>query len=646
MRFSLKYRILLFLAAAVVILATAVFVAYYSLSLVDVASKDYKTLSEDLNMLSQLQITVQRSLMPANDYLVQPDPKYRSRFDALITKAEQLVKRLERFHTDRVSEGGARTPEAHEAYIERDLGTLAEVRDELDELKALALQILSLPPGSTLGARGASLMERMDAKGERITTVLQGLIDYHHEEMTLAWSAIEIANARAKRILLIKVIVASLLALVLIGLVITHANMLKQSITRRNQLNSLYEAGKHLTSLLDRDLLVQWVADTAAELMQSDASGFHLLDGGRLIVGSRSKGASEHLYTEIPLDRASPWRKIINSNEPHLSANIATDPIWPDSYRATATKAGFHAFLGVPLRFKDQALGVLTVFRQKPGDFQAGDVEVFGAFADQAAVALENIHLIESLKTTQYQLVQSEKMAGLGQFIAGMAHEVGTPLNIISGNAEYLLEVIEDKKVDAREELQVIIQQTERITRLIQQLLDFSRPHRDMEKRPLLINDLIKQVTDLIGLQASKDGIEISTALQADIPPIVGSAELLQQVFLNISLNAFHSMSGGGRLIIITQGGSRDPGMDAEPEWIEAIFRDTGEGISEENLKKVFDPFFSTKPSGMGTGLGLYVSYQIISNHGGDIQVESEAGKGTTVKVILPTASDEDEGPF
>lgn len=640
---SLKFRILLFLGAAVVILATAVFVAYYSVSLVDVASKDYQSLSEDLNMLSKLQITVQRSLMPANDYLIHPDPKYQSRFDALATQAEDQLLRLETFHKTRASQEGARTREAHQAYMERDLATLAEVRGELGELKALALEVLSLPLGPAKSAQGASLMERMDEKGERITTVLQGLIDYHHEEMTSAWSAIEISNARAKRILLIKVIVASVLAIILIGLVITHANMLKQSIMRRNQLNSLYESGKHLTSLLDREQLMQWVSDTAAELMQSDAAGVHLLDGGRLIVGSRSEGAAERLYSEIPLDRASPWRKIINSNEPHLSANIQTDPIWPDSYRASATKAGFHSFLGVPLRFKDQAIGVLTVFRKNPGDFQAGEVEVFGAFADQAAVAFENIHLIESLKTTQYQLVQSEKMAGLGQFIAGMAHEVGTPLNIISGNAEYLLEVIEDK-VDAREELQVIIQQTERITRLIQQLLDFSRPQREVVKKPLLINDLINQVTGLIGLQASKDGIEISTALQADIPPIIASAELLQQVFLNISLNAFHSMIGGGRLIVITQTGSRDPGMDAEPEWIEAIFRDTGEGISEENLNKVFDPFFSTKPSGMGTGLGLYVSYQIISNHGGEIQVESEMGKGTTVKVILPITENEDEG--
>jgi signal transduction histidine kinase len=126
------------------------------------------------------------------------------------------------------------------------------------------------------------------------------------------------------------------------------------------------------------------------------------------------------------------------------------------------------------------------------------------------------------------------------------------------------------------------------------------------------------------------------------MPPIICSEDLLQQVFLNVGLNAFQAMPTGGRLTIITQSSSREPGMDAEPEWIEAIFRDTGVGIPSEDLKKVFDPFFSTKPSGEGTGLGLYVSYQIVSNHGGEIQVESQPGRGTTVKIILPISHEED----
>lgn len=640
MRASLKSRILPFVAAAAVILGAAVFTTYYAMSFVAVTSRDYQFLSQDLHLLTQLQLTIQRSLMPANDYLIRPDPREKKTFEELYASAEELLAELEAQHRNRASIVGARTPAQHSEYMERDLATFEEVRNNLRQIRALALQIFSLPGRSAEEGQGADLMVRMDRIGDRTTTRLGKAIDYHHKEMAKDWGAMEEANRRAKLVLLVSVGVASLLAIVLSGLVIAHANVLRQSIARRDQLNSLYQAGQDLTSLVDRELLMPWIANTAAQLMHADAAGFHLLDGGRLVVGHSSEGSEEALFSEIPLDRASPWRKIINSNEPYLSADITDDPSWPESFRAVADQADFHSFLGVPLRGKDQAIGVLSAFRRNPRDFREGEIEVFGAFADQAAVALENVRLIESLRSTQHHLLQSEKMASLGQFIAGMAHEVGTPLNIISGNAEYLMEVVGDE-VDAQEELQVIIQQTERITRLIQQLLDFSRPHKAIAKEPLQVNDIINKVIGLIGLQAAKDGIEISTAFQADMPPLMGSPDLLQQVFLNISLNAFHSMPQGGRLTIITNTGSRELGLDAEPEWVEVIIRDTGEGIEQDDQSKIFDPFFSTKPSGEGTGLGLYVSYQIVSNHGGEILVDSRVGKGTTVKVLLPITPEE-----
>jgi signal transduction histidine kinase len=618
----LKSRLIPFIAASVIILGAAVFTTYYAMSFVAVTSRDYLFLSQDLDVLTQLQLTVQRSLMPANDYLIYPDSKLKLIFMDLSSRVERLLDDLEAQHKNRASMLGARTPEQHQAYIEKDLATFREVRDDFGQLRSLAHKIFSLSDQAVSRGEGVDLMIRMDQIGERTTTSLGDTIDYHHKEMDVDWKAMEEANRRAKVILLLSVGMASLLAIILTGLVIVHANVLSQSIVRRDQLNSLYEAGQDLTSLVDRDQLMPWIANTAAQLMRADAAGFHLLDGGRLVVGYCSEGSEEALYSEIPLDMASPWRKIINSNEPHLS-----------------TKAGLKSFLGVPLSVKDKAIGVLSAFRLNPQDFEAGEVEVFGAFADQAAVALENVRLIESLKSTQHQLLQSEKMAGLGQFIAGMAHEVGTPLNIISGNAEYLMEVV-GNEVDAKEELQVIIQQTERIARLIQQLLDFSRPHQAVVKESLQINDIINKVIGLIGLQAAKNNIEISTAFQADMPSLVGSADLLQQVFLNISLNAFHAMPSGGRLIIITQTGSRELGLDAEPEWVEVIIRDTGGGIEPYDLQKIFDPFFSTKPSGEGTGLGLYVSYQIINNFGGEIQVESQVGKGTIVRIIVPITHD------
>lgn len=236
------------------------------------------------------------------------------------------------------------------------------------------------------------------------------------------------------------------------------------------------------------------------------------------------------------------------------------------------------------------------------------------------------------------EVQQAEKLAVVGQLAAGIAHQIGTPLNVISGSAEYLMMEWGAEK-PRPQELEIIIAQTDRITKLIQQLLNFARPAR-MELRPLDLSELLREVLGLTEHQIAKGQISVETDLRAGLPPTVGDANQLEQALLNIVINAWHAMPGGGRLTLRTRpvpAGERHHRVGRPAtSGVEAIIADTGTGISPEHMLRIFDPFFSTKGVGKGTGLGLAISRRIVEDHHGSIDVASEVGQGTTFTIWLP----------
>jgi PAS domain S-box-containing protein len=236
---------------------------------------------------------------------------------------------------------------------------------------------------------------------------------------------------------------------------------------------------------------------------------------------------------------------------------------------------------------------------------------------------------VTQLKQYELELRQTEKLSFIGQISAGIAHEIGTPLNIILGNAEYLMM---DRKAGERdyEELKVIVSETNRIAKLIQQLLDFARPKK-MRPKPVELNAEIDNVLQLLKNQIEKSRIALRLRLQDGLPLIFGDGAQLQEVFVNLIVNAIHSMDRGGELTISTRSLSKSEG-----DFVEVAITDTGCGIPEENLPKIFNPFFTTKEVGKGTGLGLAIAQRIVSDHKGTITVESTVGKGTTFTLIFP----------
>jgi two-component system NtrC family sensor kinase len=231
------------------------------------------------------------------------------------------------------------------------------------------------------------------------------------------------------------------------------------------------------------------------------------------------------------------------------------------------------------------------------------------------------------------RLRQSSKLATVGQLASGLAHEIGTPLNIIGGRAELIKRRVQDK--DDRKDSEIILQQTERITGIIQQLLGFVRKKRP-ERRPLKMSTVIESILDLLQHEVHKERVTVVRQWKDDGALVMGDPDQLQQVFLNLILNAIQSMPGGGtlRLSLESKALSRGGLEEGRRQVVEIDVEDTGTGMEREVLEHVFNPFYTTKEK--GTGLGLMVTQGIIQDHEGWIEVESEVGKGSTFKVFLP----------
>ncbi|MDH4257768.1 MAG: cache domain-containing protein [Candidatus Aminicenantes bacterium] len=233
----------------------------------------------------------------------------------------------------------------------------------------------------------------------------------------------------------------------------------------------------------------------------------------------------------------------------------------------------------------------------------------------------------KELREMQAHLIQSEKLASLGKLAAGIAHEINNPLGGILIYSHLLLEDT-PKESPHLENLKKIVKETSRCKDIVRGLLEFARP-KEPEMSWINLNDVVDRSLAIVEGQALFQNIKINKKFASALPKIVADGSQLQQVFMNIIINAAEAMDGKGTLSLSTS-------LDTDGTHIEAKITDTGHGIKEEDKKRLFEPFFSTKEVGKGTGLGLAISYSIIQKHLGTIEVESQEGKGSTFTVKLP----------
>jgi signal transduction histidine kinase len=228
------------------------------------------------------------------------------------------------------------------------------------------------------------------------------------------------------------------------------------------------------------------------------------------------------------------------------------------------------------------------------------------------------------------QMAQAEKLASIGQLSAGIAHEINNPLGIILGYSQLLLRN-EGNEEERQDDLRTIVKHTRSCKLIVEDLLNFAR-EPEPKKSFIEIHAIIDEVLNFIKHHSDLDETQIFSEYDPRVPPIELDGKQIKQVFVNLIMNAQHAVDNKGTIKVTTKFSFADNEL-----LINVI--DTGHGIEKKNLSRIFDPFFTTKPTGKGTGLGLSVSYGIVKNHGGDILVESEPGRGSTFTVILPVAS-------
>jgi PAS domain S-box-containing protein len=234
-----------------------------------------------------------------------------------------------------------------------------------------------------------------------------------------------------------------------------------------------------------------------------------------------------------------------------------------------------------------------------------------------------------SLERQREALHRTEKLATLGTLAAGVAHEINNPIGIIASRIELILTELEGTSAPPalREDLEVIQRNVRRVAQIAHGLLSFAH-QSPRERGPVDLRRVVDETLALFGRQLAKAGIDVRTTLAGDLPPVLGDAGALQQVVLNLLTNAREALSGGGTVSIEIRRAAAQPG------WLQLIVADDGPGIPAHVVRRIFDPFFTTKVQ--GTGLGLSVTYGIVQDHGGTIEVHSEPGRGATFVVTLP----------
>jgi two-component system NtrC family sensor kinase len=449
-------------------------------------------------------------------------------------------------------------------------------------------------------------------------------------------------------------ILESVLAVLLLAALLAGWAVMRGAQRRQRRLEALAQVTLALSQQLDPDRLLQQITDALAALTGARNVVLWAVDpvAGLLVrrawTTDAAIGAME-LPTSLTMAQGGTgW--IARRREPLFVEDIGTDPrIMAADW---ALSRDLVAFAGVPVAAGEDLLGVLTLNLERGRLPEGGDRSLLPSFAAQAAVAMRNARLFADnrrlydearerlceLQDTQAQLLQAGKLSAVGQLVSGVAHELNNPLSVVIGYGQLLL--TRGVPEDARRPIELIIAQGARMAKIIQSLLLFAR-QRKAERRALDLRDVIRPVLDLRETQLTLSGIRVELELGADVPRVEGDPHQLQQVLLNLILNAEQAILGSGvggrrtgdRIRITTS--ARRVG---DTTWVVAQVSDNGPGIPVAVLPRVFEPFFTTKKVGEGAGLGLSVSYGIVEQHGGRLSAESEPGR-TVFTLELPVTA-------
>lgn len=424
-----------------------------------------------------------------------------------------------------------------------------------------------------------------------------------------------------------------------------RAHIQRLETERHAALEAIAAAGREIAASVDLDRTLRLVMQKAGETLPMDAGLLFRLDEATQryqVLVSHNLPPDTVQQISFDFDEGVPgW--VVRHERPLIIGEAQKDR----RVHPQVVEAGVRSVLAVPLVTRERVVGVLTLFcLTGPNAFDDQALQLAQVFADQAAVFIENARLIDELRRAaaeleervrertqqleeaQAQVVRAEKLAAVGRLAASVAHEVNNPLQAIALHLQLLGE--ETLSAEGKGQLTVVQQELERIRRTTQRLLDFQKP-KPGEKSPQEISRLLETVLALATRRLEQARITVRHTVDEDLLPVMAAGDQLQQVFLNLILNAVDAMPDGGELQIEAQ----QMGQQAH-----ITFTDSGYGIEPGMLDRIFEPFFSTKHS--GTGLGLAVSHGIVAEHGGHLHAESPVNPsaqrpGTAITVVLPS---------
>ncbi len=390
---------------------------------------------------------------------------------------------------------------------------------------------------------------------------------------------------------------------------------------------------RSITTLRDLGELVQLVARAAAELLKTEIGILWLPDGTALqpaSVAGMPEAVAETLRLPLP--------------EPARERAVARRRVDVLALLAAGTLASGHGLegvrgaLGISLVTGGRLVGVLAVADRRPRDFGGMEERLLTILADHAAIAIENARLYRQLKDrldelqhTQARLLQTEKVAAMGELLAGVAHELNNPLAVVLGRSALLAHQFAGTPAQAKAEK--IAQAAERCSRIVKNFLALAR-QQPPERRHVVLNQIVEEAAELLAYQLRVDDIDVHRELAADLPRLWADPHQLHQVVVNLLANARDALRGSPpprRIRVATW-------SESDRSRVILEVADTGPGIPPDIQARVFEPFFTTKPPGQGTGLGLSLCRGVVEGHGGVIRLESRPGAGAIVRIELPVS--------
>lgn len=427
---------------------------------------------------------------------------------------------------------------------------------------------------------------------------------------------------------------------------ITRRKQAQKQIESRNiTLSALNAISRDVSSSLDLTEVLNSTIEQMSKILEPKSVRVYLLDEEKEMLHlAAHKGLSDHFISK----NHTQCRKV---GDGLLGQAVQDNRVWvvdnlrryDTPYTEAIVEEGLHSTVYVPLTAKGEPMGIMAVSDRTPSKFSDDYIEFLSAVGNQIGVAVHNANLYENikkaykeLKAAQEQVIRSEKLASLGKLAATIAHEINNPIAAVLNYIRLMIKLItrerftSEKIEDISRYLATMESETARCGEIVKNLLAFSRQSKiTIELHS--IEGIIERTLALIDHDLEMKEIQLNCDIELNLPKIRCDFKQIQQALLNLMGNASEAMTKGETLTVEAKR-SDSEGL------IEVIISDTGCGISEEDNKNIFEPFFTTKEEGKGVGLGLSVVYGIIIRHNGSIEVESELGKGSTFKILLPIA--------